>query len=64
MTRSKKYIRKLTYGQGRSMKRLLGFLIKIGVKHNIGHLELTRITMSNPGEADTWNVRVVYDDKM
>lgn len=55
-----RYTRQLTFGQARSLKRLIGFLLKLDVKHRITNISFDVISVSSPGQIDTYRVRITY----
>jgi hypothetical protein len=54
------YTRRLTFGQAKSLKYLIYFLIKLDVKHGITRIIFDRVDMSTPGQPDTYRVRITY----
>lgn len=60
MTKTKRFVKRYTYGQALSTRRLVGTLIKLGIRHDIVDLEFIRIDVSSPGMPDLFSVKVTY----
>jgi len=56
------YHKTLTYGQGKSLRHLVWFLVKgLNLKLNIGNIALDIVEYGQPGYGNTYRIRISYD---